>query len=207
MHHKHYAFYYMRVKKTKLKSIIPYEGLASGYSFRGKITNKPNGNVRVIQLKDFTNNYSEIGEECYLVDGTKIKDKYYLQDGDILFISKGANNFAVTFNKTDSIPTIASSALFVITVDPKVANPRYVAWYINQAPVQSYFKQNEMGTYITSINKKTVEEIPLKLPPIQVQEKIAALAVLATKEQILHNQIKELRGSLIQTLLLKSIQK
>ena len=130
-----------------------------------------------------------------------------LQDGDILFISKGANNFAVTFNKTDSIPTIASSALFVITVDPKVANPRYVAWYINQAPVQSYFKQNEMGTYITSINKKTVEEIPLKLPPIQVQEKLAALAVLATKEQILHNQIKELRGSLIQTLLLKSIQK
>ena len=64
-----------------------------------------------------------------------------------------------------------------------------------------------MGTYITSINKKTVEEIPLKLPPIQVQEKIAALAVLATKEQTLYNQIKELRGSLIQTLLLKSIQK
>tara|TARA_R110002051_G_scaffold58469_1_gene107690 strand:- start:7256 stop:7843 length:588 start_codon:yes stop_codon:yes gene_type:complete len=195
----------MQVKKTKLKSIIPYEGLASGYSFRGKITNKPNGNVRVIQLKDFTNNYSEIGEECYLVDGSKIKDKYYLQDGDILFISKGANNFAVTYNKTDSIPTIASSALFVITVDPKVAYPRYVAWYINQTPVQSYFKQNEMGTYITSINKKTIEEIPLKLPPIQMQEKIATLAVLATKEQALYNQIKELRGSLIQTLLLKSI--
>jgi restriction endonuclease S subunit len=195
----------MQVKKIKLKSIIPYEGLASGYSFRGKITHKPKGTVRIIQLKDFTNNYSEIGNECYLVDGSKIKDKYYLQDGDILFISKGANNFAVTHSKTDNIPTIASSALFVIRVDTKVANSRYVAWYINQAPVQSYFKQNEMGTYITSINKKTVEEIPLKLPPIQVQEKIAALAVLATKEQILYNQIKELRGSLIQTLLLKSI--
>ena len=84
LHHKHYAFNYMQVKKTKLKSIIPYEGLASGYSFRGKITHKPNGTVRVIQLKDFTNNYSEIGEECYLVDGSKIKDKYYLKDGDIL---------------------------------------------------------------------------------------------------------------------------
>ena len=61
--------FFMQIKKTKLKSIIPYEGLASGYSFRGKITNKLNGNVRVIQLKDFTNDYSEIGEECYLVNG------------------------------------------------------------------------------------------------------------------------------------------
>lgn len=205
MHRKHYVVYYMQVKKIKLKTIIPYEGLASGYSFRGKITHNPKGTVRIIQLKDFTNDYSEIGNDCYLVDGSKIKDKYHLQDGDILFISKGANNFAVTYSKTDNIPTIASSALFVIKVDPKIANSRYVAWYINQAPVQSYFKQNEMGTYITSINKKTVEEIPLKLPLLEVQEKIAALAVLATKEQTLYNQIKELRGSLIQTLLLKSI--
>lgn len=205
MHRKHYVVYCMQVKKIKLKSIIPYEGLASGYSFRGKITNKPKGTVRIIQLKDFTNDYSEIGNECYLVDGSKIKDKYYLHDGDILFISKGANNFAVTYSKTDNIPTIASSALFVIRVNVQVANPRYVTWYINQAPVQSYFKQNEMGTYITSINKKTVEEIPLKLPPIHIQDKIAALAVLATKEQALYNHIKELRSSLIQTLLLKSI--
>src|SRR5680860_122219 len=84
----------MRKIKVKLKFLVGYSGIFSGYSFRGKITPAKGGDLRVIQLKDIENDYTTIGKECIFVHQNQVKDKYYLKDGDILFISKGANNYA-----------------------------------------------------------------------------------------------------------------
>lgn len=195
----------MRSKIVKLKSLSTYGGLSSGYSFRGKIIHKPNGDLRVIQLKDFENNYTALGSDCFKVDGSKIKDKYHLNSGDILFISKGTNNFALTFKAYDDVPTIASSALFVIKVDKKKANPEYIAWYINQSRVQHYLKLNEMGTYVPSINKSTVEQMPIALPTLENQKRIAQIADLNDREQKLYSKIKELKNDLVQNQLLNTV--
>jgi len=196
----------MQSKVIKLASILKYQGLFSGYSFRGKINHNKNGNTRVVQLKDFQDNYSVIGDNCILIDGAKIKEKYHLEDGDILFISKGANNFSVVFNNNkDEIPTIASSSLFVIRVDRKFAIPKYISWYINQKKVQNHLKLNLMGTYVPNINKPTVEKIPIELPSLEVQQKIATIADLNNKEQKLYHQIIKLRNHLTQQQLLKTI--
>ena len=195
----------MNSKKVILKSILSYQGLTSGYSFRGKIKHIYNGGVRVIQLKDFENNYTDIGNDCYFVDSDMIKSKYYLKSGDILFTGKGTNNFALVFRSKDDIPTIASSALFVIKVDQNLANPNFIAWYINQSKVQNYFKTNEAGTYNTSINKTTLEETPIVLPSLAVQSKIAKIANLHNQELALSNKIIELRNKLTKTQLLNSL--
>ena len=192
----------MKSKMVNLKSILSYQGLSSGYSFRGKIKNTHNGGVRVIQLKDFEENYTYIGDDCYLVDSDMIKSKYYLESGDILFTGKGTNNFALVFKEIDHIPTIASSALFVIKVDHSLANPDFVAWYINQSKVQNYFKTNEAGTYNTSINKTTLEETPIALPSLEVQSKIAKITNLHNQELALSNKIIELKNKLTTTQLL-----
>tara|TARA_R110002051_G_scaffold78626_1_gene142197 strand:+ start:4279 stop:4866 length:588 start_codon:yes stop_codon:yes gene_type:complete len=192
----------MQSKKVILKSILSYQGLTSGYSFRGKIRHIHNGGVRVIQLKDFEDNYTYIGNDCYLVDSDMIKSKYYLESGDILFTGKGTNNFAIVFKNTDDTPTIASSALFVIKVDQNIANPNYVAWYINQSKVQNYFKTNEAGTYNTSINKTTLEETPIVLPSLEMQTKIAKIANFHNQELALSNKIRELKNKLTTTQLL-----
>ena len=195
----------MQNKNEILKSILSYQGLTSGYSFRGKIKHLHNGGVRVIQLKDFEENYTCIGDECYLVDSDMIKSKYYLESGDILFTAKGTNNFAIVFKNRDDTPTIASSALFVIKVDQNIANPNFVAWYINQSKVQNYFKTNEAGTYNTSINKTTLEETPIVLPSLEVQSKIAKIANLHNQELALSNKIIELKNKLTITQLLNSL--
>ena len=195
----------MKNKVVELKSILNEEGLSSGYSFRGKIRQISNGEIRVIQLKDFINDYTAIGNECYLISADKIKPKYHLENGDILFIAKGTNNYALVFNSIDNIPTIASSALFVIKVNKKVADPHYLAWYINQNPVQNYLKTNETGTYVTSINKATVEHIPIKLPSLDLQKQIARLAKLHIKEKQLTAKITNLKESLITNQLLNTL--
>ena len=192
----------MQSKIVNLKSILSYRGLSSGYSFRGKIKHLHNGGVRVIQLKDFEDSYTSLGDDCYLVDSDKIKNKYYLEAGDVLFTSKGTNNFALVFKEIDNIPTIASSAIFVIKVDRNKANPDFVAWYINQSKVQNYFKTNEAGTYNTSINKTTLEETPIVLPELEVQNNIAKIANLHNQELALSNKVIELKNKLITTQLL-----
>ena len=63
----------MSNKVIELKSILTAGGLSSGYSFRGKIHQSSNGEIRVIQLKDFINDYTGIGSECYLISVDKIK--------------------------------------------------------------------------------------------------------------------------------------
>jgi len=121
----------MVIKKTTLREITLSNGIASGYSFRGKISDIDGGDLRVIQLKDMEDDYTSIGKTCHLISSTDIKSKYHLQPSDILFISKGANNTAVVFQPTDQIPTIASSVFYVIKVDVKKACPEFVVWYIN----------------------------------------------------------------------------
>jgi len=202
LHRNDYVNYNMQSKIINLKSILSYRGLSSGYSFRGKIKHIHNGGVRVIQLKDFEDNYTSLGNDCYLVDSDKIKNKYYLEVGDVLFTSKGTNNFALVFKEIDNIPTIASSAIFVIKVDRNKANPDFVAWYINQSKVQNYFKTNEAGTYSTSINKTTLEETPIVLPELEVQNNIAKIANLHNQELALSNKLIELKNKLTTTQLL-----
>ena len=194
----------MHSKKTLLKDILTYDGLASGYSFRGKIKDNPNGNVKVVQLKNFTNNYTSLDHNYITIDGKDIKDRFYLEDNDILFISKGSNNYAVTYKKDRQL-MIASSALFVIKIDTQYALPDYVAWYINQPPVQNYFELHKLGTYTMSINKKTLENTPLVLPDLNTQKQIATIARLQSREQYLYERIKIVRKKLIQNQLLNSI--
>jgi len=188
------------------KSLVGYSRLFSGYSFRGKITPAKGGDLRVIQLKDIDNDYTTIGKECIFVHQNQVKDKYYLKEGDILFISKGANNYAIPFYADDNYPSVASSAFFVVRLDETKATPNYVAWYINQKKVQQYLESQASGTYTTSINRETVENIPILLPSISQQDKIANIAALAIKEQNLYNQLMEVKNRLICTQLLKSIK-
>ncbi len=192
----------MQSKIVNLKDILIQQGLYSGYSFRGKIKHVHNGGVRVIQLKDFEDNYSTIGANCYLIESDNIKSKYYLELGDVLFIAKGTNNYAVVFNSTDDVPTIASSALFLLKINKNLANPDFVAWYINQSKVQNYLKTNESGTYTMSINKTTLEEAPIELPSLEIQTKIATIANLHSKESMISDKLISLNNKLITAQLL-----
>lgn len=195
----------MSAKKISLKSIAIPNGISSGYSFRGKIEHIPDGDLRVVQLKDMENEYSSIGDECTFVDGNDIKEKYYLQNGDILFISKGANNFALVYELEDGISTVASSVFYVIKIDTALADPHYIAWLINGEHTQQYFQTNATGTYSLNINRKVVEEIPITLPPLKVQKKIAKISKLAQREQFIYTLLKEKRNQLIEAQLLKAI--
>lgn len=197
----------MRKNITKIKSLVAYGGIFSGYSFRGKISADADGKLQVIQLKDIENDYTEIGNDCIFIKSNKVKDRFYLKQGDILFTSKGANNYAIVYSIKGNVESVASSAFFVLRINQEKAVPSYVAWYINQKKVQKYLESQATGTYTTSINRETIENIPVLLPSIKQQNKIAEIAALASKEQSLYIQLTEKRNRLVQTQLLTSLKR
>ncbi len=187
---------------VNIKSVL--EELFSGYSFRSKVENDPIGNIGVIQMKDLENDYTRINLNLIKVDSSSIPPKYLLQTGDVLFISKGSNNHAVTFN-LENQRVVAASAFFVLRPDQTKVVPEYLTWYLNQQTVQQYIKDNRAGTYIPNVNRDTVEGINVQLPDLKIQKLISQITTLSLKEQQLLGQLKKSRIALVNTLLTESL--
>jgi restriction endonuclease S subunit len=194
---------YVISNKISINSVL--HGLFSGFSFRSKVKNDPEGNLSVIQMKDLEAGYTRIGADLTMISSANISAKYLLQKNDILFISKGWNNFAVEYQPNLHM-AIAASAFFILRPDPAKVFPSYLAWYINQLPVQKYLKEKTAGTYIPNVNKDTLEGIMILLPPMDVQKKIVMIDNLRKQEHELLKEISLKRKALVSTALLMSIQ-
>ena len=180
-------------------------GFFSGYSFRRKVEHDPNGDVSVIQMKDLEDNYSRITNNLTRIDVASVPPKYFLQKGDVLFISKGANNYAVVYD-LDLVKAVAASAFFVLRADVEKVNPYYMAWYINQKPVQKYILDNRAGTYIPNINRDTILGIQLSLPEVEIQNLIAKVDSLSIREKYLNEKLTSFRKILINSVLIKKVK-
>ena len=185
----------MKIKFVKITELLE-KRVFSGYSFRSKVENKEDGNLHVIQMKDIENNYSTIGRNLIKIAKDKIDSKHYLKYNDILFMSKGSNNCALVY--TLKLPAaIAVSAFFVLRPNQEKVVPKYLTWYMNQSDVQRYLKAYMVGTYIPNVDKKTVENIHIKLPSLDIQKKIADVSDLMSQEEQIMIQLRKQRKSLL----------
>jgi restriction endonuclease S subunit len=188
-----------------LNNVLAKEGLFSGFSFREKIDHNPEGNVGILQMKDIANNYLYFDyHNIDKVNDISFKEKFFLNKGDVLFVSKGVNNYAFVIDKLD-FPIIASATFFIIRVNESKILSEYLAWYMNQTEAQNYFSEKKAGTYVPNLNKKDILDLPLKVPPLKTQNAIAKTAKLLNQEIIILDKIKENRKKLIQTQLINII--
>lgn len=189
-----------------LKNLIELNGLFSGYSFREKIEHNPNGDVGILQMKDITDNYLSFDyQNIDKISDFIFKDKFYLKKNDILFVSKGVNNYAIAIDDIN-FKVVPSATFFVIRVDERIIVPEYLVWYINQKEAQNYLNEKKAGTYVPNLNKQDVMELPIKVPPLEIQKAIAQTAVLLNKEIEILDKIKNNRKELIQNQLINLIK-
>lgn len=176
----------------------------SGQAFAGRIENNPEGDCHVVQLRDLNDSYTNIERMPHLVNSGTIPYKQFLKKGDLLFITKGSNNFALIFDK--DYKAVASTIFFVIRPEPTIVNSKYLEWYINQSPAQEYLHAGKEGSSVTNINKNTLEHLPINIPPMELQRKIAGLYELLQKEIYLTEAILEKRQLFIEKLLLTQLK-
>lgn len=133
----------------------------------------------------------------------KQTEKHLLNEGDILFASKGTKNFAVSI-KNKMGACVASSIFLVLRIKndlPKIVLPEFLVWFLNHPQNQTYLKSKAIGTGLPSISKKVLEDMEITLPKISTQQNIIIIDELRKREKQLKNKIETLREKQIQQLL------
>ena len=177
----------------------------SGVSFRKKVKPEADGDLAVIQMKDLENDYTQVANDLTHIKKGKIKDRYLLQDGDVLFVSKGAHNKAILYPKNDT-PVVASSTFFILRPKNHILDPGFLTWFINSPKAQNLLRVKSSGTYIPNINKKVMDEIEIPRIPMEKQSKIAAVYKLQLREQSAMTKLRIKRAQYLELLLMNSIK-
>jgi len=180
--------------------------LMAGQPLRGSIENVPDGEVAVVQMKDVDPENGLQKDRCYRINLTGRKKPDYLRQGDILFVGRGYRIFAVLVDE-DLKQTVASPHFFILRIkSERLIRPDYLAWYINHTRAQRYFSKHVAGTALPHINRQTLEDLPVILPPLQVQERIVNAHRCRLKEKALLETLIEKKKHFLDGLLEQTLE-
>jgi len=176
-----------REKTSRIKDCAE---VLSGFSSKGAIVNEPGGTLQVI-----TAQHLKRGEPYYYKEEHRTRiaaprfiEKYLLEPGDILFMSRGVNNYA-TLLEDFPRPAIAPLTFFIIKPKRTLVNPEYLAWCLNQDMVRLKLNEIRTGAGTPMIPRQEFGEIEIPLPPKAVQRRIADLARLQSREKALLQEL------------------
>lgn len=166
------------MSKTLLSKVSKID---SGKSFRQRIEDDPNGTCLVIQMKDISNELLTISGSPQSIIIDEINPNQLLKRGDILFMAKGNNNFAVMYDSDK--PAVAVSLFFVIKPKRKDVDPEFLTWYLNSPAAQAYFHERRLGASVGNIIKEELENLEIELPELDRQIQISKLNKLFKHEK------------------------
>lgn len=148
----------------KFEKII--KSITYGYSFRERVEEDPLGDIYVLQAKDVQiNNLSK--ETAIKIKAEDVKEKFILQNNDILLTSKGRFSACVFQNISKDI-FIASSGLFVIKIRSNNYIPEYVSLFLNSNKGQYQINTRLETMTIPSLTKESL--LTIEIPDISIEE-------------------------------------
>jgi len=162
-----------------------------GYSLQVRAEHEPGGSHQVIMGKHLTNievyRYSEKHKLC--ITPSRSLKKYRVRSGDVLFVSRGVRNHAIVL---ESVPdkTIASATFYILRPHERI-DSGYLAWCLNQAPIQARIARVRTGAGTPIVQRKIFAEIKIPMPSLDKQKKLAVLGYLMTQEQHLRQKLVE----------------
>lgn len=166
-------------EKIKLKwvsSIVP------GHPFRGAMPISIDSGIKVVQMKDLSENSKIDWAATTQVQLESKKEPDWLTDGDILFAARSTRNIA---SLVESCPpnVLAAPYFYVIRLNQKKVLRKFLVWQLNQGPLQKYFQRESEGSITKSIKKSSLEEAEIAVPTIEIQQKIINMAEIFDREK------------------------
>lgn len=182
------------------KTLQSLADIRTGYTFRERIANDPQGNVRVLQIKDIKNRPTH-AEQLPIV---KLEDHLSAQSlamDDIVFPARGEYYQAAMPPKARpdvrDMPIVASSQLWVLQVKSKAVTPQFLCWYLNQPSTGRKLLSILSGSNIPMLSKHELGSIQVPVPDLATQGKIVSLHHLWEREKQVTQQLLENREKLL----------
>lgn len=176
---------------VKTAPIIDCAQVLPGFSAKGAIIDEPGGTLQVITAHHLTKgeSYRYQDDHRLRIVPPRSSEKYLIEPGDILFMSRGLNNYAVLLEELPK-PAIAPLTFFILKTKPTVI-PTYLTWCLNQEMVKAKLNEIRTGAGTPMIPRQEFSEILIPVPSLGIQKKIADLADLQIQEKNLLQQLQE----------------
>ena len=165
----------------------------------------PTGSTAYLQVRQFSEEGRLTTQPDEYINLDKKIEPHLLKDGDVLFAGKGNRLFSWCYRLTDH-PAVASSIFFVLRPKQVLVYPEYLAAILNAPQSKASFQQLGSGTNIFSIRKSELGAFEIPLPPMQLQKRIAAVALLHQQEIELSQKIIAQKQALYTAIISKLIK-
>lgn len=174
---------------AKFASVADLATVRTGYPFRGPIAEVHSGGVLVAQMKDVDPSAGMQWEAVVRTELTGRKEPDWLQAGDILFVPRGQRFFASSIGPPPGL-AVCGPHLVLLRLRPGArVTSDFLAWQINQPPVQKQLRVAAEGTNQLSVRISEIEGLRLAVPAIEQQLRIVGLADAAVRERRLLTQL------------------
>lgn len=103
----------------------------------------------------------------------EMEQRSALLPGDVL-VSKSGTIGKTALVRKNAAGSIAANGLYVLRADQTQLNPGFLLAYLASPPCQNWLAAQTRGTVIQHINRAVLDELPILLPPLQLQASAAA---------------------------------
>lgn len=102
----------------------------------------------------------------------EMRKRRRLRAGEIL-LSRSGTIGKVGIIRNGAVGGIASNALFVLETIGDRIDPHYLSAYLRSDECRAWLEAQSTGSVIRSLRKQCVEELPVPVPPLAIQHRIA----------------------------------
>ena len=177
---------------TRLKSLLT---IPLSYGLNESAEDSNEEWPRYIRITDFDDN-NKLSEESFKSLPMPIAQNALLQDGDLLLARSGA-----TAGKTfiySSLPKGACYAGYLIRArfNKKVVIPKYISYYTKGYDYENWKNHYCIQTTIQNISAEKYNQLPIILPPINIQQRIVEYLDTKTGEMDERTELLEKKREL-----------
>lgn len=182
-----------------MKSLKDIATIQSGYTFRERIQDMPEGNVRVIQAKDVN-----AGDLSDLPAILFTNEAQLLHDGDVLLSIRGS--FKALCVHVQNQKMIAASSVMVLRLKDSSTSPDYLAMYFNSLVGQELLRSVATGATISALTKSILLTVAIPMPPSDKQRTMTSLQQNINQQQQLRQQKIRLTNTLLNQIITTETQ-
>ena len=191
-------------RQIRLSDIITI-AIQTGFQVRGKLQSDPQGNYKLIQIKDATRSLlsyiksEKLAKISIPEKKRKFMNKYLIQKNDVLYLSKlNPGAFRYTGPVENTLPM---AHFYILRPKKDIIDPDYLCWTLNQTFMKPQIQRGLKGTVLPFISKEALRNLKIPLPNRSVQKQIINLLHLRRQEKEIQETMDRKKNILINSLL------
>ena len=116
--------------------------------------------------------------------------RHVIQNGDILYSRRGDVG-RCAFATEKETGWLCGTGCLRVTVNPRVADKKFVFYQLQQSSTIGWVEKHAVGATMLNLNTTILSNIPVALPPIETQHRIAD--ILSAYDDLIENNQKQIK--------------